>query len=126
MDRKGGRSQRKGSFWCESCYVPTVPKEKILCWQDSREEENGEEEKQQKDHEPGDGDGAGEVKPMTSLYLIMYIVQRDLAEGERSRLERRVEDTTAQGETITMLRKRELFLTRYPNSTVLMVYTNLF
>ena len=63
---------------------------------------------------------------MTSLYLIMYIVQRDLAEGERSRLERRVKDTTAQGETITMLRKRELFLTRYPNSTVLMVYTNLF
>ena len=63
---------------------------------------------------------------MTSLYLIMYIVQRDLAEGERSRLERRVEDTTAQGETITMLRKRELFLTRYPNSTVSMVYTNLF
>ena len=52
----------------------------------------------------------------------MFIVQRDLAEGERSRLERRVEDTTAQGETITMLRRRELFLTRYPNCTVSWMY----
>ena len=39
--------------------------------------------------------------------------QKSLAARERNHLERRIKEAASQGETITQLKRRELFLTRF-------------